>query len=134
MLIHGQCHCGAVAFEAEVEPNSARICHCTDCQSSSGSLFRANIVALPDTFRLTKGTPRVYVKTAESGNKRAQAFCEVCGSGLYSKHAVDPTGYVLRVGVIAERASFQPSRQIWCRSMVPWGAAVPGLERSEFQT
>ena len=130
MLIHGQCHCGAVAFEAEVDPNTARICHCTDCQSSSGSLFRANIVAQDGTFRLVKGTPKAYVKTAESGNKRAQAFCENCGSGLYSKHPVDPTGYVLRIGAIAERASFRPSRQIWCRSMVPWGAEVPGLARS----
>ena len=133
MLIHGQCHCDSVAFEAEVDPNTARICHCTDCQSSSGSLFRANIVALPGTFRLMKGMPKTYIKTAESGNKRAQAFCEHCGSGLYSKHPVDPVGYVLRVGVIAERQSFKPSRQIWCRSMVPWGVEVPGLERSEGQ-
>ena len=130
MLVHGQCHCGAIAFEAEVDPGLARICHCTDCQITSGSLFRANIVARDRTFRLVKGMPKSYVKTAESGTKRAQAFCEHCGSGLYSTQPVDPVGYVLRVGVIEERAAFRPSRQIWCRSMVPWGAEVPGLARS----
>jgi hypothetical protein len=122
-----------VAFEAEVDPATARICHCTDCQITSGSLFRTNIAALDGTFRLIRGTPRNYVKTAESGNKRAQVFCGDCGSGLYSTQAVDPVSYVLRVGVIAERAAFRPSQQIWCRSALPWGADVPGLPKREGQ-
>ncbi len=43
MQIDGACHCGNIAFEAEVDPETVRICHCTDCQTMSGSLFRANI-------------------------------------------------------------------------------------------
>ena len=31
-----------------------------------------------------RGAPRHYVKTAESGNRRAQAFCPDCGSRLYA--------------------------------------------------
>ena len=45
MRINGACHCGNIAFEAEVDPETVRICHCTDCQTMSGSLFRANIQA-----------------------------------------------------------------------------------------
>lgn len=40
MKIDGRCHCGYITFEAEADPDKAGICHCTDCQSLSGSAFR----------------------------------------------------------------------------------------------
>jgi hypothetical protein len=30
MKIDGRCHCGEITFEAEVDPDALRICHCTD--------------------------------------------------------------------------------------------------------
>ena len=30
--VQGRCHCGAISYEAEVEPCTAYICHCQDCQ------------------------------------------------------------------------------------------------------
>jgi hypothetical protein len=134
MRINGGCHCGAITFEAEADPNTVRICHCTDCQVTSGSLFRANIRAAAGTFRLTRGTPKLYVKTAESGNQRAQAFCGTCGSGLYSTSPTPPADYVLRVGTIAERASFKPALQAWCGSELPWTADVAGATRRQGQS
>ena len=35
------------------------------------------------TFRLLAGKPKEYVKTAESGGKRAQGFCPDCGTAIY---------------------------------------------------
>lgn len=133
MKVHGTCHCGAVAYEAEVDPGSVRICHCTDCQVSSGSLFRTNIVAAGEAFHLLRGAPKSYVKTAASGNQRAQVFCADCGTGMWSR-APDGSGpVVLRVGPIAERASFRPRTQIWCQSELPWTKEVGGAERFERQ-
>ena len=37
MKIEGGCHCGYIAYEAEVDPERVLICHCTDCQTLSGS-------------------------------------------------------------------------------------------------
>ncbi len=37
MQIDGQCHCGHVAYEAEIDPEQVGICHCTDCQALTGS-------------------------------------------------------------------------------------------------
>ena len=133
MKVDGACHCGAIAFVAEVDPGTARICHCSDCQSMSGSLFRANIAPLAGTFRLTRGNPKLYVKTAESGRQRAQGFCPNCGTGLFARLAGAEENYTLRVGVIAQRASFTATQQIWCRSALPWTAWVAGLERREGQ-
>jgi hypothetical protein len=132
MKIDGQCHCGAIAFEAEVDPESLTICHCTDCQTLSGSAFRANIQAPAEHFVLSRGTPKTYVKTAESGNKRLHAFCGDCGTPIYACAPRDPQSYGLRVGTIRQRALFRPRRQAWRRSALSWIdalAAVPATEK-----
>jgi hypothetical protein len=40
--------------------------------------------SLPGTFVLPSGTSKIYIKTAESGNKRAHAFCPECGTPIYA--------------------------------------------------
>ena len=119
MRVNGRCYCGAIAFEAEADPRTVRICHCTDCQMTRGSLFRANIPARDGTFRLLRGSPRYYIKTAESGNRRALAFCAECGSGLHSAPPDDPgaTSAHGRAG----RAGHVPACQA---SMVQLGLAL----------
>jgi hypothetical protein len=82
--VTGSCHCGNITYVAEVDATTVRICHCTDCQKLTGTVFRAGIPSLPGTFRLKSGTPKIYIKTAESGNKRAHAFCPECGTPIYS--------------------------------------------------
>jgi hypothetical protein len=132
MKVDGQCHCGAIAFEAEVDPEALTICHCTDCQTLSGSAFRANIQAPAERFVLVRGTPKTYVKTAESGNKRLHAFCGECGTPIYACAPENPQSYGLRVGAIRQRARFRPRRQGWHRSALPWIdglATVPATEK-----
>ena len=52
------------------------------------------VAAAKGTFKLLKGEPKIYIKTAESGNKRAQAFCPECGTPVESRHtwALAPQG------------------------------------------
>jgi hypothetical protein len=128
MKIDGHCHCGQIAFEAEVDPAALNICHCTDCQMLTGSAFRVNIAAPAEHFRLLRGTVNSYIKTAESGNQRRHAFCGNCGTPIYACAIEDPPSYNLRVGTITQRGAFSPKRQIWRRSALPWVdglAAVP---------
>src|SRR4029450_12628237 len=40
MKIDRGCHCGKIRYAAEVDPGKVVICHCTDCQTLSGSAFR----------------------------------------------------------------------------------------------
>ena len=132
MKVTGQCHCGAISYEAEVDPTRVQACHCTDCQRLSGSAYRASVGAPKETFRLLKGTPRIYVKTADNGNKRVQAFCPECGSPVYSAAISDPPMYSLRVGCLDQRAQLPPAKQIWFRSSLGWAMnleSVPKVER-----
>jgi len=132
MKIDGGCHCGQIAFEAEVDPNAMLICHCTDCQTLTGSSYRAVVSAPAAHFVLRTGTPRSYVKTAESGNKRRHAFCGNCGTPIYACAVDNPQSYSLRIGTITQRAAFLPQRQIWRRSALNWVdtlTSVPATEK-----
>ena len=127
MRIEGKCHCGAIEYEAEVDPQRSAICHCTDCQTFSGAPFRASAPAKAEDFRIRKGKPRVYVKVADSGARRAQGFCGDCGTSLYSTSADDPQVYNLRLGAIKQRTQLPPLRQIWCDSAEAWARDIGGL-------
>ena len=133
MKIDGGCHCGSITYEAEINPEKVSVCHCTDCQTGSGSAYRTNVACEKDSFRLLTGEPRIYVKTAESGNKRAQGFCADCGTPLFSTTVSDRQVYVLRVGSIRQRAQLRPRSQGWYRSAQPWSMDISALPRFEKQ-
>lgn len=133
MKIDGQCHCGEIAFEAEIDPKAVSVCHCTDCQILSGTAFRISVPAPAAQFTLLRGAPKSYVKTAESGNRRLQAFCGSCGTPLYACAIENTPNYMLRVGAINQRAALTPKRQIWRHSALDWVDAVGKLPASEKQ-
>jgi len=70
LRIDGACHCGSISFTAEIDPSRVMVCHCSDCQLLSGSPFRAIVSASIATF-VIRGHPKCYIKTAQSGNRRA---------------------------------------------------------------
>ncbi len=127
MHINGSCHCGFITYEAEVDPSTATLCHCTDCQVTSGSAFRATVPATKENFHLLTGEPAIYIKTADSGNKRAQAFCPRCGTHIYAAAPVDPQQFGLRLGPVRQRADITPARQIWCNSALPWSMHLEAI-------
>lgn len=121
MEIDGQCHCGYITYEAEIEPEVVSICHCSDCQRLTGSAYRVSTVAAHEDFRLTSGEPSVYVKIGESGNRSLQYFCPRCGSPCYRTGEGDPPDEVtIRLGTINQRRALVPTMQIWCSSALPW--------------
>lgn len=132
MHIDGSCHCGAIAFTAEIDPSRVSACHCTDCQVLSGAPFRGIVMAPMEQFSL-RGQPKTYVKVAQSGNRRAQVFCPECGTPLYSSAAENPTSVVIRLGCVTQRAQLKPTIQVWHHSALPWLsdlASIPSVPHS----
>jgi hypothetical protein len=84
MKVSGCCFCGQISFEAEIEPDKVRVCHCTDCQTLPGSAFRTNVPVVQRTFVLKKGEPKTFLKSADNGNQIVHAFCPDCGTPIYS--------------------------------------------------
>jgi hypothetical protein len=136
MKVDGACHCGAIMIEGEVDPDTATICHCADCQTSTGSAFRISIPMSGTSLKIT-GLPTAYLKTtADSGNPRVQAFCPTCGSPIYSTSPGDHPrpSYTVRVGILRQRDQLVPKRQIWFRSALPWIGELGAIPQSQLAT
>ena len=82
MEIDGACLCGYIAYEACIDPALCVICHCTDCQQNSASAYGVVVHIKEDRFRLLRGDMKTFVKTADSGTKRALTFCPECGTPI----------------------------------------------------
>ena len=60
MKIDGSCACGAIRIEGEADPERTQMCHCTDCQSGTGTAFRVSIPVPGTAFKMT-GTPTFVI-------------------------------------------------------------------------
>jgi hypothetical protein len=133
MKVEGQCHCGQITFEAELDPDSVGICHCTDCQTLSGSAYRITVQVPAANFVLRSGTPKIYIKIAESGKERAHGFCPNCGTPIYATDPHQARTYGIRVGTLKQRSQLRPQRQIWYRSALDWAADLRDLPHIDRQ-
>jgi hypothetical protein len=133
MKIDGKCHCGNITFVAEIDPEKVVICHCTDCQTLAGTPYRVVVRVPTDKIQWRGGKPKTYIKTAESGAKRVQAFCPECGTPVYSTAPDDPQIFGLRIGTIRQRAELRPRSQIWCRSALGWAMDLRSITQVEKQ-
>jgi hypothetical protein len=121
MKIDGGCHCGHITYAAEIDPEKVVICHCTDCQTMSGTAFRVSARVPDSDFHLLSGTPKIYIKIGASGRDREQVFCPECGTHIYAAYpGPEPQDISLRLGTIRQRAQLEPTRQIWQGSAQSW--------------
>ena len=135
MRIDGGCSCGAIKIEGEADPEKVQICHCTDCQTGTGTAFRVSIPVPGNTFKMT-GQPNYYLKTtADSGKPRLQAFCGTCGSPILSTTPGEDlqSSYMVRVGILRQRDQLVPRRQNWFRSARSWVLNLDAVPKNEKQ-
>jgi hypothetical protein len=87
------------------------------------------------TFKLRSGQLKIYVKTADSGTKRAQSFCPECGTQIHSGHVEGgPRVYFIRAGTARQRNLLVPRVQAWTCSALPWITdmqAIPKIDKQE---
>ena len=135
MQIDGRCLCGHVRYEAEAEPERTAICHCTDCQMHSASAYGVVVGIDAASFKLTAGSLKTWVKTAESGAKRALTFGPECGTRIYGgPHPAGTDGFFsLRTGTIRQREHFVPRNQVWTRSRQAWTIDLSTVREHEQQ-
>ncbi len=132
MNVDGKCFCGHIEYAAEVDPKSALICHCSDCQNHSGTAYGVVVGIVDEQFRLRSGELKFYEKIADSGNVRVLAFCPECGTRIYARTPGDSSKFFgLRVGTVRQRDQLKPRLQIWCQSAQDWVGdlgAIPQLQ------
>jgi hypothetical protein len=129
MKIDGSCHCGAIRYEAQIDPDKVVLCHCTDCQAMSGAPYRVNVPVLMEKLDI-RGEPRRYIKIGSSGARIATTFCGTCGAPVYSCAADDPKFVYLRLGGVTQRAQLSPKRQGFCASSLPWAYDIRSIPKA----
>ena len=128
-LLTGGCACAAIRYECEAEPLLALNCHCRDCQRASGTAFVAILRVSAAAFKVTKGTPKFYTVTGDSGNKVNRGFCPECGSPLFSRLCGMPDIVGVRVGSLDNPSRYHPVMDIFVTSAQPWDSMNPELPK-----
>jgi len=116
--ITGGCLCGEIRYECRGDPLRSFICHCTDCQRFSGSLFSAEVVFPKESLRIITGTPKGDSIIAESGHRVERQFCGRCGSSLFAFLDKRPTSVSVQAGTLDDKSIFKPTSQVWTQSQV----------------
>ena len=123
----GGCLCGAIRYTVSVPITELRMCHCRDCQKSTGTGGSVNAMIKSDTVKITQGTPKRYTVTADSGRTLHRFFCGDCGSPLFSRRELTPENTGLRIGTLdAEHAGgMRITGNIWTQSARSWSHIDP---------
>ena len=134
MKVDGNCLCGHIEYEAEIDPETVAICHCTDCQTHSGTAYGVVVGIVDGRFRLLGGQLKTYEKIADSGTVRALAFCPECGTRIHARTVGEGSPFFgLRVGTVRQRDQLTPGRQVWCRSARDWVGDLSAIPRHDAQ-
>ena len=94
--IHGSCLCGSVTFAIADNEEHFYLCHCNQCQKSTGSAFAANIFTAVSNIEWLTGTELIK-RYDINGRTISNVFCSECGSRVpyvskSGKHLVIPAG------------------------------------------
>ncbi len=130
----GGCQCGAVRYEITGPPRIVYVCHCTECQTQSGSAFAMAAVIPKDDFRIVKGEPGMYPRPISGSRIMECWFCRDCGTRLY--HVPGGAAYPnrnIKPGTLDDASWVVPTAHFWTRSAQPWVVFPEGVTRHETQ-
>ncbi len=129
MTHQGGCHCGAVRYEVNGEPQHVALCHCSDCRKSSGAPMVAWAAFTEDQFKLVEGEPVTF----NSSGSAMRSFCPKCGSGLYYRNAEFLPGIVdIQSATLDDPEALPPGAHIQTAERLGWmetAHSLPAFER-----
>ena len=115
----GGCYCGAIRYEFSGEPITCYACHCTDCQTRSGSAFSLSCIVPVDSLKITQGEPALHHRV-EGESHVAQRFCKKCATRLWGTGSRAPDLAFLKPGTLDDTSWIEPVAHFWTRSAQPW--------------
>ncbi|HXG81755.1 MAG TPA: GFA family protein [Sphingomicrobium sp.] len=130
--LEGACGCGEIRYQLEGKPMFVHCCHCSDCQTQTGSAYALNALYESERVSITKGAPEPIMMPTDSGQGQQVWRCPNCRVAVWSNYggAVDKLRFV-RVGTLDQPGELPPDIHIYTRSKLPWvqlPAGVPAVE------
>jgi hypothetical protein len=117
-MISGSCLCGAVRFECKDEFDQFHLCHCIQCQKTTGSAHASNLFTAPDNIAWLSGSD--LVKRFDIPDRSiSKAFCTECGCGV---PYLSGTGKALVVpaGCLDANPALAPQDNIFWSERAAW--------------
>ncbi|KEF56987.1 uncharacterized protein A1O9_07177 [Exophiala aquamarina CBS 119918] len=129
----GQCHCGQIAWTAEIPEEKHILCHCGACKLMGGGEFTLNQIIPKDNFKLTKGELKVYTYKGDSGNNTDCYMCPNCASSPYHhQHVMGEDKIVIRTGLLKGSEKWgKPAAEIYDKDRASW---LPQTGENSFAT
>lgn len=129
----GGCACGAVRYRLLEDPLESHVCHCTNCQTATGSAF---VMCMPVHIRsleLLKGDPKVVSFESPDGLAKRNRRCPECGCCIWGEIGGLPEVVALQAGTLDDTSWVEPIAHIWTNSAQPWVEIPTNVLRYEKQ-
>ena len=128
MSLEGGCHCGAVRYRVEGEPEHSAFCHCSDCRKSSGAPVVVWSAFPVERFSVIAGEARVYNGAGEA----YRHFCANCGTGLWYVNEPFLPGVVdIQTATLDNPEALPPSVHIQAAEKLSWMTGADDLPHFE---
>lgn len=128
----GSCQCGAIEYKYSGTPLTCCVCHCTDCQTGSGSAFAVSLVVKHEDIEITSGDI-VEDSYQLNGNDLIRARCSECSTGLWYVSKAMPDIVSLQPGTLRDTSWVRPVAHVWTRSAQSWINFDPSMKKYETQ-
>ncbi|KQU66011.1 MULTISPECIES: GFA family protein [unclassified Rhizobacter] len=125
--IRGGCRCGAVRYTLALDalpPTYA--CHCSDCQTWSGSAFSQQAF-VPEAALDVTGPVVIFEFTTPSGRISTQRICGTCHTRIYNSNSARPGIAVVRAGTLDRSDELHIAAHIWVKRKQPWLTLPEGV-------
>ena len=116
----GRCGCGQVRYTiAAPRLPVVYACHCTDCQTHSGSAFALQM-PLYEAMLAVTGELISGERTQPSGAIGTIFACRKCLVRIYSKNSTRPGMVTIRAGTLDDSKQVVPKFHLWTSSKQSW--------------
>lgn len=127
MTLAGGCRCGAVRYTLAAEaPPPVYCCHCSACQSWSGSAFTEQAPVRAAALTV-EGQLSTFTYQTGSGATSTHSACSACFSRVFNVNERLPGWVLLRVGTLDLSDTLVPRGHIWVSRKQPWVTLPDGV-------
>jgi hypothetical protein len=122
------CSCGQLNATVTEGPIRVSICHCTDCQRRTGSVFATQARFRKDAVKIA-GSSTQYIRLDDEGRKKATFhFCPHCSAILYWQLEAEEGMILIPVGAFADPGFPTPTVSVWEEDKHAWVSLPENIE------
>jgi hypothetical protein len=116
----GGCICGSVRYKIIAEPITLLACHCSDCQTITGSGFVLALRIPYSGVTVIKGEAKPYERTEADDRRRIIHRCPHCLTVLWSERPDSKEYVTIYGGTLDDSPALRPVAHIWTRDVQLW--------------